>query len=174
MELTPDQISAQRDIEIATFYELMPEFRAYDSTENATAIFNYLAENNLPVQSGSLMGAFIILRKSGKIAPVPIQEDPAVAKKRAAEAELRARLEEEQNSNRPLSHRSHQEMQYEAAEKEAARQEAAKKLKEALQKRRAVEPPPEPIYFEKGPNAGRQNHAATEAAMEAWKKRTGR
>src|SRR5277367_5219591 len=96
-------------IEVAQFEELVPEFAEFDTDESATAMFDYLRQNNLPFEAGGLLGAFHILRKQGKLTQVESVSSKIAREDEIRREERRAQLEKKQNDNRPLSHISHAE-----------------------------------------------------------------
>jgi hypothetical protein len=161
--MTTEQEQSTLQIQVAQFEELVPEFAQFDTEESANAMFDYLRQNNVPIEVGGLLGAFHILRKQGKLTQVE-----SLSAKIAREDEIRrearrAQLEKKQNDNRPLSHISHTESarkQQEAVdESESEGRKMFKKLEEMRKTVMGSTPPT--IYFQGGPNSGKINWSAT-------------
>jgi hypothetical protein len=172
MPATPEQIAAL-EIETSQFESLVPEYTEYQTDENADAMFLYISnELKQTVTCASLIAAFHVLRKMGKLTKAPPSEDPAVVEAREEEAKREAktaRLLAEQNANRPLTHISHTDMADGDAEAQKESQANAKKVFENLEKlrKKIMGATPPIVYFEGGPNSGKVNWSATERARLA-------
>ena len=164
--MATEQEKSALEIEVAQFEELVPEFAEFDTPESATAMFDYLRQNNLPFEAGGLMGAFHILRKQGKLTQVESVSSKIAREDEIRREERRAQLEETQNKNRPLSHISHTESarkQKEAVnESETEGRKMFQKLEDMRKKVMSSTAPL--IYFQSGPNSGKINWSATSDA----------
>lgn len=176
---TPD---AQFQIEWSNFVNLMPEFVQYDSKENGALLAEWILEQGVEANTGSLVAAFLALRKANKLVPNPLVEDPEVVAARAEEerrkaeqAVLKKRLEKENDFQRPLTRLSHRVLNEQTDKEIKARKsedEAKQKMARDLLKKISGTGPPT-IYFEKGPNAGRVDWKATEIAREKYNEQHG-
>jgi hypothetical protein len=173
MAMTEEEKNAL-EVEFNQFEDLVPEFAQFELATSMDAMLAYIMhELKQPVTCASLIAAFHIMRRSGKLTKA---EDPAVmearrlaAEEEARRAERQARLEAEQNANRPLTHQSHATAANNDAEAQKESEANARKVFENLKKLRdkIMSATPPIVYFEGGPNSGKVNWGATEQARVA-------
>jgi len=159
--------------EIEQFKALCPEHLEWDTAESGDAIIAYLAEHNTPMTAGSMLAAFMVLRRMGKLtksAPVETKEQKAAREFEEQKEAKRQRLIKEQEENRPLQHVNHKGQDDAHAAEEATNTANAKKMWERLEemRKKVVGATPPIVYWPEGtPMSGRIDWRKTEEARKA-------
>jgi len=164
---------AALNTEIEQFKALCPEHLEWDTAKSGDAIIAYLAEHNTPMTAGSMLAAFMVLRRMGKLtksAPVETAEQKATREYEEKKTVVLEKRIKEQEANRPLQHVNHKNQDDARAADEAANAANAKKMWERLEemRKKVVGATPPLVYWPEGtPMSGRIDWRKTEEARLA-------